>query len=356
MKGKWVDFKELRSKLHFAELFAHYHVELKIKGDRATGFCPLPGHRRHVGKRHSPSFSANLTKGIFQCFGCGAKGNVLDFTAYMEGVDPGNATALRAIALKVQERLNLSTGDHKPTTADVSAKPTAQMLVVSPKSELTAGSAEKKRVVNVPIDFELKNLDAAHPYLLSRGLTPKTIAHFGLGFCAKGLMADRIAIPLHAATKLIGYAGRLVLDANINDQNPKYRFPGVRERNGVIYEFRKSLFLYNGHGITAPVEDMVVVEGFPSVWWLWQHDYPNVVAAMGSSCSPEQAHLICDLVTEGGRVWVIADGDEAGERFAQSVLLQVSLYRFCRRVKLADGLQPTDLNELQLSLLFEPSH
>src|SRR5258708_479350 len=44
MSSQWVDFRELRAKLNFSEVLKHYHVELKVKGDQATGFCPLPGH------------------------------------------------------------------------------------------------------------------------------------------------------------------------------------------------------------------------------------------------------------------------------------------------------------------------
>ena len=72
----WIDFKELRTLLRFSEVFAHYNVQLNVKGERATGYCPLPTHQ---GKRKSPSFSVNIERGIWQCFGCHAKGNVLDF-------------------------------------------------------------------------------------------------------------------------------------------------------------------------------------------------------------------------------------------------------------------------------------
>ena len=90
MKSQWIDFKELRAKLRFAEVLQSYHIQVKVKGDRATGFCPLPCHPKHDGKRHSPSFSANLTRGIFQCFGCGAKGNILDFITLLRGGDPND--------------------------------------------------------------------------------------------------------------------------------------------------------------------------------------------------------------------------------------------------------------------------
>ena len=38
---------------------------------------------------------------------------------------------------------------------------------------------------NAPLDFELKGLDAEHPYLLSRGFTPETIEQFGLGLASQ---------------------------------------------------------------------------------------------------------------------------------------------------------------------------
>ena len=57
-----------RPKLRFRfDILSDHNVTLKINGEQ-TGFCPLPGHPRHDGKKHSPSFSANLAKGIFQCF------------------------------------------------------------------------------------------------------------------------------------------------------------------------------------------------------------------------------------------------------------------------------------------------
>src|SRR5215469_3496287 len=100
----WINFKELRASLDFEQVLRHYGVEIKRKGDQHHGFCPLPGHQ---GKRNSPSFSANLVKGIFQCFGCGAKGNVLEFAAMMERTDVRNGTELRKVALTLKGRFSL---------------------------------------------------------------------------------------------------------------------------------------------------------------------------------------------------------------------------------------------------------
>ena len=193
----WIDFKELRAKLDFEEVLKSYGVEIKRKGEQHMGFCPLPGHQ---GNRNSVSFSANLKRGIFHCFGCQAKGNVLDFAVLMSGepVDDGRALKKVAVALRAKffPESAKENGRGKPGR----------------KSEAKS-HPELPLTVNPPLDFELQGLDAGHPYMLGRGFVSKTIEHFGLGYCSRGSLAGRIAIPLHDADgNLIGYAGRVVDD------------------------------------------------------------------------------------------------------------------------------------------------
>lgn len=112
------------------------------------------------------------------------------------------------------------------------------------------------------------------------------------------------------------------------------------------------MFLYNGYRIKAPVDDLIVVEGFTGVWWLDQNRLPSVVATMGADCSERQAELIVSLVKPDGRVWIAPDGDPAGERHAQTLLTLISPHRFMRWVKMDDGKQPTDLAGDQLKMSF----
>jgi DNA primase len=325
--SNWINFKELRSKLDFEAVLRHYRVEVKRKGNQHHGFCPLPNH---VGKRNSPSFSANLERGIFQCFGCGAKGNVLEFAALMQNVSLSDGFGLRKIALELQERFC--------PTASFEAPPAKQ--AEEPKAP---PSDRKVVVVNAPLDFELKGLDYKHPYLFKRGFNAATIECFRLGFCSRGLLKDRIAIPLHDQFgKLIGYAGRVVDADTISENNPRYRLPGSRERNGYVYDFRKSLFLYNGFRIGEALDHLCVVEGFASVWWLNQNGIRNVVSTMGAHCSEEQAALIIGKVSEAGTVWIFPDANEAGRRMATEVFTKVAVHRSVRLVYAKEGTQPTD--------------
>ena len=359
--GQWIDFKVLRSKLSFAAVLDHYGVNLKGKGDQAQGFCPLPGHK---GERRSPSFSANLKRGIWQCFGCGAKGNVLDFAIRMEGLSPDRNADVRTVALRLRDRFQIDcVSDGRPGDVRPEGNSPAQTGSTGPQSseqpllplvgESSSDSVRMPVRINEPLDFELKGLQADHPYLWSRRFSPETVRHFGIGFCSRGLMAGRIVIPLHDTKgRLVGYAGRVIDDAAISEDNPKYRFPSKRERKGVLHEFHKSHLLYNAHRIKGPVDQLVVVEGFSSVWWLHQAGIENVVALMGSSCSPEQSAIIQAVTSTAGRIAVFPDGDDAGERCAQSVFGAVGPHRWIRWVRLPAGRQPTDCQPDELAQFF----
>ena len=220
---------------------------------------------------------------------------------------------------------------------------------------LVMGGKPVDDLVNVPLNFELKGLDPNHSYLQERGLTPETINYFGLGYCNRGLMKGRIAIPLHdVEEQLIGYAGRIVDDEAIDADHPKYKLPGSRGREGIVHDFSKGLFLFNGHRIHGPVEDLIVVEGFFGAMWLHQCGWPNVVALMGATCNDRQAELLAHLLTPLGCLWIMPDGDQAGDRCAVDVLTRVAPRRAVRWIELDHGKQPDGCGPEELKGLLCP--
>ena len=347
----WISFKQLREKIRIADLLRHYNVELKVRGEKATGLCPLPTHpMRTDGKKRSPSFSVHLTKGIWHCFGCSTSGNALDLAARLQGLNPDDPAQLRRAALKLTEIFDVSceNSDSPAKKATTVARP--EHPAPPPQSAIAVPGV--RVLVNEPIDFELKNLDPQHPYLVERGLHPETVSHFGLGFCSRGMMKDRIAIPIHNPIgQLVGYAGRLVDDAKIDSDHPRYLFPGQRRREDVLHEFRKSMLVYNLHRVTKRADDLIVVEGFASVWWLHQQGFVDVVALMGSSCSSEQAKMISEHMSEDARIWLMPDGNNAGAQLASQSLPLLAVYRFSRLIQLNVGRQPTDYTRDELCQL-----
>lgn len=347
MPTEWIDFKELRARVSIADVLAAYNVQLKVKGDRATGFCPLPGH---AGKKKSPSFSVHLKRNLFNCFSCHAQGNCIDLVAYLEGLDPKDPANVRKAALILNRRFAPSAANSADEPEPPVASPNTESK--SPPPAIPTEIPPLQVVVNAPLDFQLRNLDAKHAYLSSRGLTEPTIATFGLGFCSRGLLADRIAIPIYDRSgRLIGYAGRVVDDQNIGEENPKYRFPGERVHGGVKHEFHKADVLYNAFRVGKSLSDLVIVEGFMSVFWLHQLGYGHVVALMGSSCSRAQAQLATELVERNGRIWLLSDGDDGGQLCGLSALPLLARHRFTRWIELDKGRQPTDCTADELAQL-----
>src|SRR5437763_16890664 len=118
----WINFKELREKVRIADVLAQYDVQLKVRGEKATCLCPLPTHpMRGDGKKRTASFSVHLPKGIWHCFGCGAKGNVLELATRMQGLDPDDPLQLRKAALKLAEAFGVEC--QRPNGRQDNAKP-----------------------------------------------------------------------------------------------------------------------------------------------------------------------------------------------------------------------------------------
>jgi DNA primase len=310
MSHQWINFTELRKQLSFAAVLSAYNVHLEPKGnsDQHVGKCPLPSHHDAKGN----TFSANFAKGVWQCFGCHESGNVIDFAVLMERKNKKDGQAVRAVAMQLKERFV----EKRPGTS----APTTQ------KRE-----AAKPVVVNQPLDFALKTLEALHPYFDERKLLPETVARFGLGFCKRGSLSGRIAIPLEDdAGQLIGYAG---LDPEGKSGVPRYAFPIPREHEGKTYAFDPGRFLYNGHRLARAVKDLIVVRECHTVWHLFQGGFANVVALMTDRSSEEQGALIPLLTSESARIWFLTDSSHESYDTAAHFLPFAAANRLCRWIK-----------------------
>ncbi len=341
----WVDYAQMRERLDAGVLLTDFDIEWKERGDQIICKCPFHEDRR-------ASFSFNREKGIWQCFGCKLSGNVLDLAVQLHGGDAEDPTSFRAHAIEIQSRYcpDLDSKGSEPRSKQ--RKPQTPAVVPEsanrdPEKRLKPGTG-KIIVVNPPLDFELTDLDHTHPYLVDRGFTENTMRHFGAGFCNRGLMKDRIAIPIHnEGSELVGYAGRAVDDNAISDDFPKYRFPGERIVNDIVHRFAKSELLYNFEWVD-PNDHLIIVEGFASVWWLHQHGFENVVAVMGSSLSDDQVEMLALGLNEHTMITVMPDGDDAGDHLGSEAMIKLGEKGWwCRWHRLSRGLQPTDLNEPQ---------
>lgn len=145
-------------------------------GDEIGFRCPV--HETRTGKPDKrPSASVNWRRGVWCCYGCGAKGS------------------LRRLL-----------GGARQTAAEV-----VKGLL---------GRAKTKAVhVKLPSDF--KRLTAPNNYLLARGLTTRDVAAWGLG-----VAGDYVVFPAYVGRRLVGWQGR----AMTYGREPRYcTAPGARD-------------------------------------------------------------------------------------------------------------------------------
>ena len=317
-KTKFVDFRAVKAAITMEQLLGHYNIldQFKRTGESLNGPCPI-----HKGSNPT-QFRVSTTKNIWNCFSdCEHGGNALDFICKMEKCSI-HAAALKAIEWFKLDPEAMTAGDNKaepaePKTSAPAATKSAARSAAVPKA------APESNVPNPALKFRLDKLERAHPYLTEqRGLTPETIIDFGIGFCSKGMMADRIAIPIHNVKgEVVAYAGRFVGEPP--EGTPKYKLPPG---------FRKSQELFNiDRAAKQPADEpLVIVEGFFDAMKLHQHGCHKVVALMGSTMSTAQEDLIRQHTNSQSHVIVMLDENDAGKAGREDIACRLSKFCFVR--------------------------
>lgn len=335
-KKNWVLYSDLKAKVSLVMVLERYGLfrELKPSGKNYVGCCPI-----HQGS-NPRQFSVNLERNIWHCFGnCNSGGNILDFVAQMEKVSIREAGLL----LKDWFPESIESSDKPPEgQAQGQARKAEKATKLVRKGEEGPAdtgaevpipdSAKEQSVVNPPLKFELKTLEPDHPFFKERGIKPETVKHFGLGFCSKGLLAGRIAIPIHdEAGKLVAYCGRAVSPEQVEKEG-KYKLPGNFTKSAVLYNLHRQQFVLPG---ASGQNLLVLVESFLSVFKLHQAGLPRVVALMGSILSERQEELLTSFLGPSGRVVLFFDPDEAGQVCTADCLKRLNSKLFVKVVDLS---------------------
>lgn len=345
----FIDYKQLRSELSFPTVLSHYNITHNASLVQEQIACPFHNDDR-------PSCSINKHKGLFNCFACDAKGNVLRFVCLMQDLDDQDKEQLAqgaeyaVVSILGREVTDFARSQRgakgkRPNREGTSS--TAKRASSSPSQGRASNSqaeptpeTEPVPSENKPLTFTLKNLHTDHSIFSDRGLSPEEVETFGLGICTKGIMENRLVFPIHnGAGELVAYAGRWLGD-NPPENEGKYKLPKG---------FSKQLELFNQHRARPMLEaqdwerPLLIVEGYWSAIRLHSAGYP-VVATFAHSMSVQQAEVIADMTEEA---IIIYDGDEAGRAGAIRSAGLLAQYIFVRSLVLEDGVKP-DVMDLDL--------
>ena len=293
-----VDFKYIRQNADFESVLSHYGLDVNKDGHKEGQFkalCPFHDDTK-------PSLKVNTVRNIYHCFACDAGGNILEFVQEMENEN------LRKSAITLAEICGIGTAEsakvrkpakRKKAKAKKAKKKRDRIEQREPVSE-NVSEGKEDAPVNEPLTFELKNLETDHSFFEERGITQGMMEVFGLGISTRGLMKDRMAIPIHNANgELIAYCGRWPSN-NTPESEPKYKLPSG---------FHKEIELFNLHRIDKPIETIVLVESYLSIFRLHMLKWP-VASPMGHSLSEAQIALLKEAGVKN--IILLFDGDDPG--------------------------------------------
>lgn len=342
MGRPFIDFAALKAAVTMTQLLEHYGLMAtmtpKKNGEALEGPCPI-----HKGTDRS-QFKVSIPKNCWNCFSeCRCGGNVLDFVARMEGCDAQEA----AIRINGWFGLGLEKQPSSFRKEDVRPSGVVQTPVREGVQGMPPHAAHEEEPdseePNPPLGFALKDLETEHPYLAQRGLSREAVSEFGLGFCRRGTMAGRIAIPIHDADgALVGYAGRL--PGQPDEKRPKYKFPAGFRKSCEVFGLYRALR-------ESPDSPLIVVEGFFDCMRLWELGWRQAVSIMGSHLSSVQERLLAEAAKESGII-LLFDEDDAGRAGRLKALLRLATQAFVKAVPLPrEGAQPDHLTREELNAL-----
>lgn len=318
------------------------YVTLKRRGKNLVGLCPFHNEK-------TPSFTIYPENGSFYCFGCGAGGDVITFIGLTENLDYIESVKLLAEKSGVvlpHDGYDNSMQNLKNTVYDINRE-TAKFFHAYLMSE------DGKWALD---------------YLLNRGLSIKTIKHFGLGAAPDSwdMLINHLKSKGYTLSQMYtanvvgksdrgGYYDRFrkrVMFPIINIRGNVVAFSGrampENEKKGGKYVntadtpvFKKSENLFGiNFAKNHCSEQLILVEGNLDVISLHQAGFCNVVAPLGTAFTNEQANLISRYTKE---IVLMLDADAAGQKAikrASSILENSGLS--VKVVVIPDGKDPDE--------------
>ena len=297
------------------------HVELKPRGSNYLGLCPFHNEK-------TASFSVNSSRQFYYCFGCGAKGDAIQFL--MDYFSLSFVDALKELCQKA--------GVHFPEEQSFN-NPTPES-----KRQHKVRSDHKKLLLEAARFYRSRlALDSvAVSYLKKRGISGEVAAKFHIGYAGnswnslKEVFSDyednsdlflvglikksesgnkvfdrfrnRIIFPIfNKIGEVIAFGGRTIVD----EKNvPKY----LNSPETDLFVKSKELYgFFDAQRFIAKSQFVIVVEGYFDVISMHQAGFKNTVGTLGTALS--SSHFL-QLEKMGREIIFMFDGDAAGKRAA----------------------------------------
>ncbi|MEO6627610.1 MAG: DNA primase [Aquihabitans sp.] len=293
------------------------HTQLKKVGRSWSGLCPFHGEK-------SPSFSVNQEKGVWYCFGCQAKGDVISFVRDIDHLDFQGAVEQLANKFSITLRY---TDKHEGERREARSKLKDAMVA--------AVDWYHDRLLTAP------DAGAARRYLRDRGFDGATVRHYRIGWAPDDW--DQLVRALKFAPKTLRDAGlgreskrggtndffrARILFPIFDPQGDPIGFGGrmMPEGRPPKYQntpetslYRKSKVLYGlnwAKDEAVRLNELIICEGYTDVIGFASAGINRAVATCGTALTDDHVRTIQRWAP---RLVLAFDPDNAGQAAAERV-------------------------------------
>jgi len=308
------DVARVRAATDFVQV-ASEHIALRRVGRRYVGLCPF-----HAEK--SPSFSVNGEEGLYYCFGCQAKGDVITFVREVEHLDFAEAVERLAARANIQLRYDDAAEgkDRQRRSRLIEAMERAvewyhERLLSSPDAAAARGYLRSRGYSGETVRaFRIGWApDEWHALCSALKLPDDVLVDTGLGFLNRydrqtDAFRGRIMFPIFDASgKPVAFGGRILPGGD----GPKYK----NSPETPLYSKSRTLYALNW-AKTDVVEagEVVVCEGYTDVIGFFTAGLPRAVATCGTALADEHFRMLKNFAR---RVVLAYDADAAGQAAAE---------------------------------------
>ena len=337
--------EEVKARTDLGDLVASYGVQVRHAGSRLVACCPFHNEK-------TPSFSIDVARGFYHCFGCGESGDAIKFVMKQEGLPFMDAVK------KLASRCGVEIKEDAPDP----------------------GAGRRKRLYAVMADAaqfyhrclrKMREAQIARDYLAKRELDEKTQDDFLIGYAPPGA-----ANMLKWAEKN-GYTAAELVAAGILKEPGRpggdyfHRFSRrlmftVRDRMGRVVAFSGRQLVEDKHSgkyVNSPETDIfkksnvlfgldraagsiaksahreaIICEGQIDCIRLHVCGFPVAVAGQGTAFTEEHVKMLSRVADAALLVY---DDDAAGHKAAiRSAALLLAAGMAVRVVRLPDGDDP----------------
>ena len=344
--------EKIKERLSIVEVVSSY-LTIEKAGKNYKARCPFHNEK-------TPSFSISPDRGIYYCFGCGAKGDIFSFVEHFEGTD--FLGALKILA----ERAGVEISTYKNRDND-------KTNIYYEILEQATSFFEKNFAVNLE----------ARSYLLNRGITDASIKNFRIGFAQEswtslfdylikkgykkeeieivGLVKKkdfryydrfraRIMFPISDSSgRVIAFSGRIFKKIDNNSQIEEAKYLNSPETP----LFNKSNILFGLDKAKSTIRSRdysIIVEGQMDLILSHQAGFTNTVAVSGTAFTDTTINNESKINNLGlvrrlsSNIIFAYDGDDAGIRAAsRSSMIALSLDMQVKICILPKGQDPADV-------------